>query len=360
MPGPGIDLTVEERLERARLLPRVNQEVLTMCKTVDQLLHAQHISNLAQAIVCVQELAREHYAVVLALKWVVLLVDMLESDAPDVRLASCNAIAAVSMVQEGRDAVRSSGGLRPLVMLLAEGSRSSVAAAAAAALMNCSACDTCKEAIADCRGVPMLLGLIREAVARCNPVGGGAYGSGDAARSGGSATQDLHTPGGCKAAVYAAGALMNMGGVITVQELLMAAGAVQVLEAVIRIAGPGDVVATRANFMLSWLAVASSAAAGTLDRRSEKLDSVISPSATPRSLPSVVSTRPSGQQSLRQGASINSQQQPLPQPQASVTTPSLGQSQLSSQHRMTSQSIAKPGSSGAPGAGKPAVVAGHA
>ncbi|GIL79607.1 hypothetical protein Vretimale_12310 [Volvox reticuliferus] len=272
----------------------------------------------------------------------------------DVRLASCNAIAAVSMVQEGRDAVRSSGGLRPLVMLLAEGSRSTVAAAAAAALMNCSACDTCKEAIADCRGVPMLLGLIREAVARCNSAGGGAYGSGDAARNGGSATQDLHTPGGCKAAVYAAGALMNMGGVITVQELLMAAGAVQVLEAVIRVAGPGDVVATRANFMLSWLAVASSAAAGTLDRRSEKSDSVISPSATPRS---VASTRPSGQQSLRQGGSINSQQQPQPQP--SVPTPALGQPQLSSQHRITSQSMVKPESSGA-GAGKPAVVAGHA
>lgn len=48
------------------------------------------------------------------------------------------------MAQEGRDAVRSSGGLRPLVMLLGEGTRSPVASAAAAALMNCSACDTCK------------------------------------------------------------------------------------------------------------------------------------------------------------------------------------------------------------------------
>ncbi|EFJ45999.1 hypothetical protein VOLCADRAFT_118256 [Volvox carteri f. nagariensis] len=359
MTGPGSVLTVEERLEKARLLSRVNHEVLTMCKTVDQLLHAQHTSNLAQAIVCVQELARENYPVVIALKWVVLLVDLLESDVPDVRLASCNAIAAVSMVQEGRDVVRSSGGLRPLVMLLAEGSRSPVAAAAAWALMNCSACDTCKasvvvvwvlwEAIAECRGVPMLLGLVRQAASRCNPAaanggGSGAGGSGglggggngtqgsnsntDSLRGGGGGgggggsgpSQDLRSPGDCKAAVYAAGALMNLGGVISVQELLVEAGAVQVFEAVMRLSLPGDVLATRANFMLSWLAVATSAVMGTLEPRPSELDSSPPPSVTPRTLAPASSTNssyPAHAPSVRPsatggGGGGSSVQQPLP------------------------------------------------
>ncbi len=60
------------------------------------------------------------------------------------RLGACNALAAVSTVQEGRDAIRAAGGLRPLALLLAEGSRSATTAAAALTLMNCSACDTCK------------------------------------------------------------------------------------------------------------------------------------------------------------------------------------------------------------------------
>ncbi|KXZ55481.1 hypothetical protein GPECTOR_2g1030 [Gonium pectorale] len=259
-----VEKSVEDRLGKARLLNRISAEVLTMCKSVDKLLHAQHTSNLAHAVVCVQEIARENFAVVIALKWVVLLVDMLESDTPDVRLAACNALTAVSVVQEGRDAVRSCGGLRPLVMLLAEGSRSPIAAAAGAVLMNCSACDVCKVAIADCRGVPMLLGLVRDAVSRCNPGGGGASssgvpppgaGNGSPGGSGGGGAHDLRTPGDCKAAAYAAGALMNMGGVTSVQEMMVQAGAVPLFETVTRIAQPGDVVSTRVNFVLSWLAV---------------------------------------------------------------------------------------------------------
>ncbi|GFR49294.1 hypothetical protein Agub_g11316 [Astrephomene gubernaculifera] len=320
MPGPGNSRTVEERLEKARLIPRLSTEVLNMCKSVDQLLRSQHTSNLSQAIVCVHEIARQHFAVVVALKWAVLLVDLLEADNPDVRLSACNALAAVCVAQEGRDAVRSAGGLRPLVMLLAEGSRSPLAAAAAAALMNCSACDVCKEAIADCRGVPQLLGLIRDALARCippppgssqaaapaaaaaaasgsaaaaeaaakapppaSPPPAGRSGSGSGATegvegSGGSSSSagadgdggskaDLRTPGECKAAAYAAGALMNMGGLISVQEKMLQAGAVSVLQEVCRVAAPDDPIGTRAGFVLSWLAVGS----GALDAELQQL-----------------------------------------------------------------------------------------
>ena len=66
----------------------------------------------------------------------------------DVRLAACNALAAVSVAQEGRDAIRTAGGLRPLVLLLGGGcgggGAGATTAAAALALMNCSACDVCK------------------------------------------------------------------------------------------------------------------------------------------------------------------------------------------------------------------------
>jgi hypothetical protein len=64
--------------------------------------------------------------------------------------------------------------------------------------------------------VPQLLALIRESVARVNPAA--SSGSG---RDGSSPAQDLKSPGDCKAAMYAAGALMNMGGIISVQEKLM-------------------------------------------------------------------------------------------------------------------------------------------
>ncbi|KAG2424344.1 hypothetical protein HXX76_014553 [Chlamydomonas incerta] len=276
-------------------MPRVSPELLQLVTQTDKLLLSSHQSNLSQAIIACQEIAREAPGVVVALRWTVTLVDLLESEIADVRLAACNALAAVSVAQEGRDAIRTAGGLRPLVLLLGGGSRSAAAAAAALALMNCSACDVCKEAIADCRGVPMLLNLIREAAARTHataaaasvastasgassssaattaaggqlvlapPPGTAAAAAAHAAAHGGAAAADgLKTPGDCKAAGYAAGALMNMGGVADVQDRMMEAGAVEVFEEAVRAAAPGDLVATRAQFCLSWLAVGSGALA---------------------------------------------------------------------------------------------------
>lgn len=254
--------SVDERLEKARLLPRTPPAVLTLVRSVDQLLRSQHQSNLTQALIAVHELAREHMAVIIALKWAVVLVDLLEVDSSEMRLGACNALAAVSTVQEGRDAIRAAGGLRPLALLLAEGSRSATAAAAALTLMNCSACDTCKEAIADCRGVPQMLGLLKEAVARCPPPG---RGHGQQAQQGQGGPVDLKAPGDCKAAVYAAGALLNMGGVPAVQNRMREAGAVAVLEDVLRVSPPSDTLATRAAFILSWLAVGEGGAAAGPD-----------------------------------------------------------------------------------------------
>ncbi|PNW80183.1 hypothetical protein CHLRE_08g381483v5 [Chlamydomonas reinhardtii] len=282
-------LTVEERLEKARLMPRVSPELLQLVTQTDKLLLSSHQSNLSQAIIACQEIAREAPAVVVALRWTVTLVDLLESDIADVRLAACNALAAVSVAQEGRDAIRTAGGLRPLVLLLGGGcgggGAGATTAAAALALMNCSACDVCKAAIADCHGVPMLLNLIREAVARTHaaaattaattsgasstapaqPQSGTAAagaGAGGAAAHGG---EGLKTPGDCRAAGYAAGALMNMGGVADVQDRMLEAGAVEVFEEAVRAAAPGDLVSTRAQFCLSWLAVGSGGAEAAAD-----------------------------------------------------------------------------------------------
>lgn len=83
-------------------------------------------------------------------------------------------------------------------------------------------CVVPQEAIADCRGVPQMLGLLKEAVARCPPPG---RGHGQQAQQGQGGPVDLKAPGDCKAAVYAAGALLNMGGVPAVQNRMREVGA---------------------------------------------------------------------------------------------------------------------------------------
>lgn len=62
----------------------------------------------------------------------------------DVRLAAAQALAAVAVTQDGRDAIRTGGGLRPLVLLLGEGVDTPVTVASSLAIMNCSTCDICK------------------------------------------------------------------------------------------------------------------------------------------------------------------------------------------------------------------------
>jgi hypothetical protein len=59
-------------------------------------------------------------------------------------IAACQALTSIAAHPDGRIAIRTSGGLQPLVQLLAEGVDAPTAINAALALMNCSACDACK------------------------------------------------------------------------------------------------------------------------------------------------------------------------------------------------------------------------
>ncbi len=72
--------------------------------------------------------------------------------------------------------------------------------------------------------MPQMLGLLQEAVARCPPPGRG-HGQLAQGQQGQGGPLDLKAPGDCKAAVYAAGALLNMGGVPAVQNRMREVGA---------------------------------------------------------------------------------------------------------------------------------------
>lgn len=264
----GMPASIESRLG-PRLLSRCNGEALAACRSVDQLLGSQHLSNVVQALNVVQDLSREHVAVVAALRWVPEIVKLLEPEVPELCIAACQALTSIAVHQDGRIAIRAGGGLQPLVQLLAEGVDAPTAATAALALMNCSACDACKEAIAACQGITYMLSILQEATASCT--GGsaaalssympapGSGGRDDAAAPAldASAAQ-ARTPGDFKSAVHAAGALMNMAAVRDVQGRILDEGGMVVFTNLTKAAAADDPILTRVNFILTWLAMSGS------------------------------------------------------------------------------------------------------